>query len=224
MHNKCYKLHLFRNHTKDTNFESKQNIFISFIYSLFTITNRFNYKISKIFTHFKIKKQRKLYKKYIEDHKANVMKAYDEVKENPIIYQCGGDDLLNRLYNRVLAHDDSKYSKEEFEPYRKNFFPINQQEKENNKADFDKAWEHHWRNNSHHWQYRQNKKTFDRNNMEDVLDVIENVLDWIAMGYHFNDRPTDYYNNNKEHIILNDDERKFLEYIIEAVDINERTD
>lgn len=222
-HNKFYKFHLFRKRVKDIHFKRRQNKLISFVYSLLTIINRFNYKVSNLFKYIKIRKNRKLYKKYIKNHKANVIKAYDEIKENPIIYQCGGDALLSRLYDRVLAHDDSKYSKEEFEPYRKNFFPINQQEKDNNKVDFEKAWEHHWKNNSHHWQYRQNKKEFDRNNMEDVLDVIENVLDWIAMGYHFNDRPTDYYNNNKEHIVLNDDERKFLEYIIEAVDANERT-
>ena len=36
----------------------------------------------------------------------------------------------------------------------------------------------------------------------------------MAMGYKFNDRPYQYYIKNQDHIILNEDERKFLEHII----------
>ena len=123
-------------------------------------------------------------------------------------------EKINALWERVLVHDESKYSEEEFIPYRKNFFPINAEEKENNKLDFDKAWEHHWKNNSHHWQYRKNKTSFNKDNKEEVLDVLENVLDWMAMGYKFNDRPYQYYENNKNNIVLCDDERKYLEDLI----------
>ena len=34
------------------------------------------------------------------------------------------------------------------------------------------------------------------------------------MGYKFNDRPYQFYERNKNEIILNQDERKFLEKII----------
>ena len=43
----------------------------------------------------------------------------------------------------------------------------------------------------------------------------------MAMGYHFNDRPYQYYIKNQDYIILNNEERKFLEHIIfDCVDKN----
>ena len=213
-HNLFYKLHLFRKHTKDCNFESEQKIIIKIICFIFSRVSKIKYFIKKIKDNIKIKKQTKLYIKYIVEHKKNIEKAFEEMRENSLIFQRYDDDILDALWERVLVHDESKYSEEEFIPYRKNFFPINAEEKENNKLDFDKAWEHHWKNNSHHWQYRKNKTSFDKNNKEEVLDVLENVLDWMAMGYKFNDRPYQYYENNKNNIILCDDERKYLEDLI----------
>ena len=213
-HNLFYKLHLFRKSTKDCNFESEQKIIIKIICFIFSRISKIKYFIKKIKDNIKIKKQTKLYIKYIVEHKKNIEKAFEEMRENSLIFQRYDDDILNALWERVLIHDESKYSEEEFIPYRKNFFPINAEEKENNKSDFDKAWEHHWKNNSHHWQYRKNKTSFNKDNREEVLDVLENVLDWMAMGYKFNDRPYQYYENNKNNIILCDDERKYLEDLI----------
>ncbi len=213
-HNLFYKLHLFRKSTKDCNFESEQKIIIKIICFIFSRISKMKYFIKKIKDNIKIKKQTKLYIKYIVEHKKNIEKAFEEMKENSLIFQRYDDDILDALWERVLVHDESKYSEEEFIPYRKNFFPINAEEKENNKLDFDKAWEHHWKNNSHHWQYRKNKTSFNKDNKEEVLDVLENILDWMAMGYKFNDRPYQYYENNKNNIILCDDERKYLEDLI----------
>lgn len=213
-HNLFYKLHLFRKHTKDCNFESEQKIIIKIICFIFSRISKIKYFIKKIKDNIKIKKQTKLYIKYIVEHKKNIEKAFEEMKENSLIFQRYDDDILDALWERVLVHDESKYSEEEFIPYRKNFFPINAEEKENNKSDFDKAWEHHWKNNSHHWQYRKNKTSFNKDNKKEVLDVLENVLDWMAMGYKFNDRPYQYYENNKNNIVLCEEERKYLEDLI----------
>lgn len=219
VYNNLYKFHLFRKHTTNIIFKDEQSKIKRIIFVILSFPNKIKYKISNIKKNKKIKKNTKLYKQYIEEHKENVMKAFDEMSNNHVIFQIGGDDLMNKLYNRVIHHDESKYSVEEFEPYRKNFFPISQQEKEENQSAFEKAWQHHWQNNSHHWQYRQYKNTFNKNNDEEVLDVLENVLDWMAMGYKFHDRPYQYYENNKNHILLNEEERKFLEYVIyEGID------
>ena len=220
-HNVFYKLHLLRKRSKDCNLESKQKTIMKIIYFIFSIFTRIKYDIKKFKNNIKIKKQEKNYKKYIKEHQGNVRKAFEEIKENPIIYQRYSGEILDALWGRVLIHDESKYSDEEFIPYRKNFYPINAEEKEENKLDFDKAWEHHWKNNSHHWQYRKNKTSFDKNNKEEVLDVLENILDWIAMGYKFNDRPYQYYENNKNNITLCEDERKYLEDLIyNVIDID----
>ena len=52
-----------------------------------------------------------------------------------------------------------------------------------------------------------------------MLDCLENVLDWMAMGYTFNDRPYQFYEKNKEKIKLPKAERDFIEKVIyEGVD------
>lgn len=212
-------MHIIRKKTKDSDFEDKIKKSLSIIYYILSRPSKIKYFINKKIENRKIKIQTKKYEEYIKNHLNNIKKAYNEIKENPVIFQYGGNELLETLYERVINHDKSKYSIEEFEPYRKNFFPINQKEKEENKQNFEKACEHHYKNNSHHWQYRQNKTSFNKNNQEEILDVLENVLDWLAMGYNFNDRPYQYYEKNKDKIILNEDEKKFLEYIIyEAID------
>lgn len=221
VHNTFYKLHLFRKYTKNCSFKRTQNKILNIIYFIFNIPTKIKYNIKKFKDNRKIKKQEKNYKNYIKEHQENVRKAFEEIKENPIIYQRYSGEILDALWGRVLIHDKSKYSEEEFVPYRKNFYPINAEEKEENKPNFDKAWGHHWKNNSHHWQYRKNKTSFDKNNKEEVLDVLENILDWIAMGYKFNDRPYQYYENNKNNITLCEDERKYLEDLIyNVIDID----
>ena len=165
-------------------------------------------------------KNKKQYKNYIHDHKMNVLKAFYEMLEcKELDNIVKNSSILYPLWLRVLEHDDSKYSKEEFEPYRKNFYPINQEEKEKNKEAFDKAWEHHYLVNDHHWQHRQNNKEEQELSTETKLACLENVLDWLAMGYQFNDRPYQYYEKNKDNIILPECQKKFIEMIIyEGID------
>ena len=214
-HNFLYKIHICRKKNKDILFKKKNKKIISFIYFLLSLLQMTKYKIKKHFLRKKKKKKEKQYKKYIKEHLKNVKIAYqEEILNNPYIYLLVDKEILNKLYQRVLKHDESKFSKEEFDAYRKNYYPINDKEKEENKNNFDKAWEHHWKNNSHHWQYRQNKKTFNINDDDEILDVLENVLDWIAMGYKFKNRPTEYYEKNKNQIILCEKEKKFLEHIL----------
>src|SRR5687768_14104184 len=53
---------------------------------------------------------------------------------------------------RLIIHDYSKFSKEEFGPYTRKFHGKDNKS-ETVKAEFGKAWDHHWKNNSHHWQF-----------------------------------------------------------------------
>ena len=106
-----------------------------------------------------IKKQKiKEYKNYIHDHKINVIRAFYEFlncKELEDFILNLDTNALFALWDRVLDHDESKYDKIEFEAYRKEYYPIDAQERRLNKLAFDKAWEHHWKTNDHHWQHRQ---------------------------------------------------------------------
>lgn len=220
-HNRFYKIHILRTKTKDCDFESSLNPILAILYFICSISFKKITFFKKIRENKMIKKQEEKYNKYIEEHRNNVMKAYNELISCSLVYQYGGQEMLDKLKDRIVLHDLSKYEEEEYDAYRKNFFPINQEEKENNKEAFEKAWQHHWKNNSHHWQYRQNNKDFSQDNIEDVLNVLENICDWLAMGYKFNDRPYQYYEKNKDKIILNEKEKRFLEHIIyEGIDVN----
>lgn len=211
--NKLYKIG-FKKIAKDCNFKRHIKLYKKIYFSILSFSFEKINIFKKIKRFFLIKKQEYKYKKYIKEHRDNVFKAFLEMQKCPLIYQYCDEKLIEKLKSRILIHDMSKYSKEEFDAYRKNFFPINNSEKENNKENFEKAWQHHWQNNPHHWQYRQNKKDFSKENDEDILNVLENICDWLAMGYKFNDRPYQYYEKNKEKILLNKEETKFLEHII----------
>jgi hypothetical protein len=82
-------------------------------------------------------------KKYIEEHKANVKKFADWLKENlPELFDNIDLDLFNEM---ILEHDDSKFSEEEFEPYAQKWFGDGIKTPE-----YEEAWKHHWTNNEHH--------------------------------------------------------------------------
>ena len=124
-------------------------------------------------------------------------------------------------------HDNSKYEIEEFDAYRKNYYPVNEEEKELNKEDFEKAWKHHYESNRHHWQCRQFDNCKDNKlSKEQILDCLENICDWMAVGYDKGDRPYQFYETIKDKIKLPQEEIDFLEKVIyEGVDkkyINKR--
>lgn len=220
VHNRLYKMHIMRKKTKDCDFETS----LGLIHYLFYYTFGFSFKEDiwkahkKKILKRKILKKEEQYNEYLDNHRKNIERAYTEIIECPFFHQLDFENLEEDLWVRLKLHDLSKYGKKEYDAYRKNFFPINEKEKEENKADFKKALEHHWQNNPHHWQCRQNKENFSKKNLHDVLDTIENVCDWLAMGYEFHNRPYQYYEKNKDKIILNEKERQFLEEIIYEVD------
>lgn len=221
VHNLLYKLHIKRKHTKDSDFEKRIKKIIAFNYFLLASPFKIKYNYLKVSQKIKIKKKENKYKKYLKKHQKNIKKAYyNEIANNPNIFLLIDKEILDKLYKRILNHDKSKYSKEEFDAYRKNFFPINKKEKEENLKNFEKAVEHHYKNNPHHWQNRQYKEKFDITNDEEIVDVLENVLDWVSVGYEFKNTAKEYYDKNKNNIILNSKEKVYLEHIIYDILLN----
>ena len=173
-----------------------------------------------------IKKTRE-YLDYVEKHYNNVQKAFKEFTKrtchkrfNEKYEEFGWftklyDDWHFLILQTIIEeHDLSKLDYEEFIPYRKNFYPLNEEEKQLNKDSFKVAWEHHKEFNSHHWQSRVGK-TFDKySGFEGSYYAIENAMDWIAMAYEFNKTPLNkYYLDNKDKIKLSDNDK----YVIENV-------
>ena len=213
-HNVLYKFHLFRKHTRDTYFEKRIKKIISFLYILISLPSKIKYGYIKLYLSKKIKRKNKQYKKQLIKHQKYIKKAYKELISFPDIFLIIDKEILDKLQERVLIHDQSKFEPEEFDAYRKNFYPINKQEKEENIENFKKALEHHYKNNRHHWQNRQYKQTFNICDDDEIVDVLENIIDWLAVGYQYKNRPYEYYEQNKDKIILCDRERAFLEHIL----------
>ena len=170
--------------------------------------NRLLYKILK-------RKKEKEYLNYIYNHKLNIEDAFMEMVMCPDLDWIGWDFYHTDLYERILEHDNSKYDKEEFNAYRKNYYPVDKEEKELNQDDFELAWKHHWESNRHHWQCRQyDICPDDKLTKSQILDCLENICDWLAIGYVKGDRPYQFYNQIKEEINIPKAEKDFMEKVI----------
>lgn len=143
-------------------------------------------------------KQTRAYCDYLEEHFNNIAKAFDEVYSACKQLNFFIDDYnFHTLYREVELHDISKFSSAEFTQYRKKFFPINNQQVD--VTNFDKAWEHHYTNNTHHWE-----------SATAQLDVIHMVIDWTAMSYKFGGTAQSYYEANLHKIKLQPDLIDFM--------------
>lgn len=167
-----------------------------------------------LFDNIRIKINEKKYLKYLNTHRAAVQEALTElVMCSELSYLWEDEEFYNKLVDRIKTHDASKYGLQEFNAYRKYYYPINM--KEFDIKEYQEAWENHWQNNDHHWQNRQDNTEFTE---ETKLAILENVCDWLAMGYMYNDRPLEYYCDNMEEIILPKEDLKFLVYVIKALE------
>ena len=175
------------------------------------------------------------YKDYIETHKANVLRSYEELlngKDYSTVLPNGisveeWNDTIDELREEIIHHDDSKYSDEEFEPYRRRFNKTKMEEladKENPeqaelvKAEFEKAWIHHYLINPHHpefWNHTdmingqlipslEPRKDGPRD--MDLLNILHMICDWAAMSLKFRGKlsPISWYNTQAN------DERKAM--------------
>lgn len=175
--------------------------------------------MNKIKKFFLKRKKEEEFREFIHDHKINILRAFYEMincKEiENIIYE---PEILFKLWFRALEHDDSKYCEGEFDAYRAHQFPIDIQEKRLNELYYLKARDHHITTNRHHWQARINDSN-EELTIEQKVDCLENIIDWMAVGYALNDRPYQYYESIKDEISLPDKQREFMEKIIyEGVD------
>lgn len=161
----------------------------------------------------------KEYTEYINTHIANVNKAW----KNQVSKLT--DDFIKENYNEISKlikdHDLSKYGDEEFPAYRANYFPVDEDEKKNNESDYEKAWEHHYKNNIHHWQHWLNKDN-DLLPIEDLNLVkeayIEMICDWQGMGYVFGNTANQYYKENKDTIKLYPELLGWVEGLLQQLD------
>ena len=133
------------------------------------------------------------YTEYINEHKKNVLAAFEYIKATCPDILSGID--ISELEINVIKHDDSKFSDEEFEPYANRWFGDKLKTPE-----YEKAWEHHWQSNPHHPEYWQG------NDMPDIY-IIEMICDWLSFSIKKGDITElfDFYDNKAK-----DDPEKML--------------
>lgn len=221
--NRLYRLKICRNKLKDFRIINNENLFNKVLFSIIgfqqtKFVEKMKNIIKKIATHI----QEERYMRYIMKHRKNMADAYKEMTSCPEILELGNEVLI-MLKQRVVLHDITKLMNDEFDAYRKHFFPINKKEKENNLENFNRAWQHHYDVNAHHWQHRRHKTDFNKKDPVQVVDVLENVCDWLAVGYTYKNRPFQYYEKHKNVIELCPAEKEFFEYIIYSLENKERS-
>lgn len=163
------------------------------------------------------------YDAYVKDHIKNVQDSLDKLLEK--VYSSGKyevfieeQDLLDDIKNRVEWHDQSKlYTEEEFEPYRKHFYPIDEEEKKNSEEEFEAAWKHHYTENDHHWEHWV-KENGEADPMP-IAAMIEMIADWMAMSFKFGGTVADWYSENKKEINLYPESREYVERIIKTYEL-----
>jgi hypothetical protein len=141
----------------------------------------------------------KEYEEYVFEHTENVLKAYLEFGKD-ILRIMNNEGLDEKLFELVNNHDKSKLSKEEFEGYRKKFFPTKDEDKELADTYMDAAWLHHMNTNKHHPEYWivREKQGFRPIDMGREY-IAEMILDWIAMGYKFKANALQWFKQNEEY-------------------------
>lgn len=164
----------------------------------------------------KLKKDKRIeYRKYISDHIDNVNQAWNNMKNKD---ECIAILRSEGIYNLSVQsfidnHDLSKFSDEEFEPYRRSYFSIDEKEKEDAKVDLEIAWRHHYDNNQHHWDYWHLRNMV--NDMPLVL-VVEMACDHIAMSMKFGGTALQWFKDNEKDIHLGDRQKEFYLKLLNA--------
>ena len=152
------------------------------------------------------KESRDAYKKYVETHIENVKKAFNmfgiEFAER-IQSQIGRENrgwLISTVKKNIIEHDKSKFGTLEFEAYAAKFYPCKEdldRGAEAIEAEFQKAWEHHYKFNNHHPEHW--KVNIDGKEIYAVMSsdaVLEMILDWISVSMTYKTSTYDWWFNN----------------------------
>ena len=146
------------------------------------------------------------YLEYIDKHVKTVQSVWLALQEHLTDCYWLDDCYYFTINNRIERHDQSKYDICEFGGYRQFFYPENDNEK--NVIAFNHAWNHHQKSNDHHWEYwlliDSSGKKVDALKME-FPSIIEMLCDWTAMSVKFKNKPSNWFDANKEKMVLHPD-------------------
>lgn len=161
------------------------------------------------------------YDEYLQQHKNAVYEAFLWMKKNiPEIFET--DEMMSKVdYNIKFAHDASKENPDEYQAYDAYFYGKNRSAQVVD--DFNYAWLTHIHNNPHHWQHWILHK--DNPDEETIClempyeYIIEMICDWWSFSWNKGDlwEIFKWYDERKNHIMLNKTTRNKLETILLAM-------
>lgn len=158
---------------------------------------------------------------YLAEHKANVEKAWDVIKtiDNPYI-----QDNIEELEVNIKNHDASKYKDDEFEWYRKKYYPVNDDEANEVMDKIQDIFWLHYSRNPHHWEYwlTEDKELDETKHSSEEIDedimiaYIEMLCDWASFGLKKDDprEVRTWYISEKPKMTLWPKEQEVLEEIL----------
>ena len=164
----------------------------------------------------------KEYDLYLEQHKGNVRKGFEWIRDNlpelVINERCHSADLEHQI---CFAHDASKTEQDEYEAYDRYFYGRNRSYQ--CVQDFNYAWLRHIHRNPHHWQYWILNNDNPNEGMV-ILDmpfnyVIEMICDWWAFSWNKGNLTEifKWYDEHKDYMKLSERTRTDVEDILKQI-------
>lgn len=159
------------------------------------------------------------YKDYLAEHLSGIKKGLNWIKQNaPGLLINDGIDYEVVVHKNIAEHDYSKYTKQEWIPYREYFYGA---KTDKVRRDFDYAWLNHIHNNPHHWQYW---VLLEDEGKVKPLDIpyeyiIEMFLDHWSFSWKEGNlfEVSNWYNSRKNVIVFSDKTRQLYENILNTV-------
>lgn len=157
------------------------------------------------------------YDEYIIMHKNNVTKAFDWLCANlPEIFPS--EQMKSQIeWQCTSAHDQSKYTKEEYDAYDAYFYGNRSYETVQN---FKVAWLQHIHKNPHHWQHWILIND-EHNEGVELLEIpfnyiIEMICDWWSFSWRSENlyEIFDWYAKHRDTMQINDSSRRTIEDIL----------
>lgn len=158
------------------------------------------------------------YDLYLEQHKANVQKAFEWIREN-LPDLVSGDNHYEWYTN--FAHDQSKTDSDEYPAYDAYFYGGNRSYQV--VQDFELAFLNHLHKNPHHWQHWI-LPSYDDEKKEKIFEmpheyVIEMICDWWSFSWKQEklDEIFSWYEDHKKTIQLHPNTRYAVEDILRQI-------
>lgn len=158
------------------------------------------------------------YDQYLTNHKANVKKGFEWIRDNIPELIKSEFDLEHQI---GFAHDQSKTEQDEYEAYDKYFYGGNKSFSV--VQEFNKAWLLHIHRNPHHWQYWVLIHD-DPNEPEECIEmpynyIVEMICDWWSFSWA-KGNPNEifpWYKARKDYIRLHNSSRLAVEGILALI-------